>query len=223
MRLALVGGEPPAAVLVVVCVLGALAALSVARVGHHHRHRTRRFLDTLVGALALMGHRPRCTRASAGAGSSIPSTRRRIAGGWCWPISSSRSAGRSCRSPRREDVAGGYGGEKEKGLERISLRVEETFNARVLSMLTSPSTGRQGFVRAARASPPPGPARSIYPCVHLSWPRRRGRKASTSPEELIAAAHASCYAMALNATVGRQGGAIGKTHVTPATSPGRAR
>jgi osmotically inducible protein OsmC len=35
----------------------------------------------------------------------------------------------------------------------------------------------------------------------------------TSPEELIAAAHSSCYAMALNATVGRKGGAIAKTHV----------
>ena len=36
----------------------------------------------------------------------------------------------------------------------------------------------------------------------------------TSPEELIAAAHASCYAMALNATVGRKGGSIAKTDVT---------
>jgi lipoyl-dependent peroxiredoxin len=36
----------------------------------------------------------------------------------------------------------------------------------------------------------------------------------TSPEELIAAAHASCYAMALNAHVGRKGGAIAKTHIT---------
>ena len=36
----------------------------------------------------------------------------------------------------------------------------------------------------------------------------------TSPEELIAAAHAACYAMALNATVGRKGGSIAKTHVT---------
>ena len=36
----------------------------------------------------------------------------------------------------------------------------------------------------------------------------------TSPEELMAAAHAACYAMALNATVGRKGGSIAKTHVT---------
>ena len=36
----------------------------------------------------------------------------------------------------------------------------------------------------------------------------------TSPEELVAAAHASCYAMALNATVGRKGGSIAKTNVT---------
>jgi lipoyl-dependent peroxiredoxin len=36
----------------------------------------------------------------------------------------------------------------------------------------------------------------------------------TSPEELIAAAHAACFAMALNGTVGRKGGSIAKTHVT---------
>jgi len=36
----------------------------------------------------------------------------------------------------------------------------------------------------------------------------------TSPEELIAAAHASCYAMALNATVGKKGGSIAKTRIT---------
>jgi lipoyl-dependent peroxiredoxin len=40
----------------------------------------------------------------------------------------------------------------------------------------------------------------------------------TSPEELIAAAHASCFAMALNATVGRKGGSIAKTEVTATVS-----
>ncbi|HXW04286.1 MAG TPA: OsmC family peroxiredoxin [Vicinamibacterales bacterium] len=40
----------------------------------------------------------------------------------------------------------------------------------------------------------------------------------TSPEELIAAAHAACYAMALNATVGRKGGSIGRTRVTATVS-----
>ena len=49
----------------------------------------------------------------------------------------------------------------------------------------------------------------------VSFPRRIGdAQGVTSPEELIAAAHATCYAMALNATVGRKGGAIGTTHVT---------
>jgi osmotically inducible protein OsmC len=49
----------------------------------------------------------------------------------------------------------------------------------------------------------------------VTFPSRIGEPAgTTSPEELIAAAHASCYAMALNATVGRKGGAIGKTHIT---------
>jgi lipoyl-dependent peroxiredoxin len=49
----------------------------------------------------------------------------------------------------------------------------------------------------------------------VSFPSRIGEPAGkTSPEELIAAAHASCYAMALNATVGRKGGSIATTHVT---------
>ena len=49
----------------------------------------------------------------------------------------------------------------------------------------------------------------------VSFPRRVGEaEGQTSPEELIAAAHATCYAMALNATVGRKGGAIAKTDVT---------
>jgi osmotically inducible protein OsmC len=49
----------------------------------------------------------------------------------------------------------------------------------------------------------------------VSFPRRIGdAQGVTSPEELIAAAHAACYAMALNATVGRKGGQIEKTDVT---------
>ena len=49
----------------------------------------------------------------------------------------------------------------------------------------------------------------------VTFPSRIGEPAGqTSPEELIAAAHASCFAMALNATVGRKGGAIANTHVT---------
>jgi osmotically inducible protein OsmC len=49
----------------------------------------------------------------------------------------------------------------------------------------------------------------------VSFPRRIGDpEGQTSPEELMAAAHAACFAMALNATVGRKGGTIGKTDVT---------
>lgn len=36
----------------------------------------------------------------------------------------------------------------------------------------------------------------------------------TSPEELMAAAHAACYAMALNATLGRQSAAAERTVIT---------
>jgi lipoyl-dependent peroxiredoxin len=49
----------------------------------------------------------------------------------------------------------------------------------------------------------------------VTFPARIGEPAGrTSPEELIAAAHATCFAMALNATVGKKGGAIAKTDVT---------
>jgi len=49
----------------------------------------------------------------------------------------------------------------------------------------------------------------------VTFPARIGEPAGhTSPEELVAAAHASCFAMALNATVGRKGGSIGRTHIT---------
>lgn len=37
---------------------------------------------------------------------------------------------------------------------------------------------------------------------------------TTSPEELIAAAHATCYAMAFNATLGRNNAVAATTHVT---------
>jgi osmotically inducible protein OsmC len=49
----------------------------------------------------------------------------------------------------------------------------------------------------------------------VTFPSRVGEPAGhTSPEELIAAAHAACYAMAFNATLGRKGARAAQTHVT---------
>jgi lipoyl-dependent peroxiredoxin len=49
----------------------------------------------------------------------------------------------------------------------------------------------------------------------VSFPRRIGdAEGVTSPEEFMAAAHAACFAMALNATIGRKGGSAAKTDVT---------
>jgi lipoyl-dependent peroxiredoxin len=49
----------------------------------------------------------------------------------------------------------------------------------------------------------------------VTFPARIGEPAGhTSPEELMAASHASCYAMALNATLGRKGGSAARTLVT---------
>ena len=48
-----------------------------------------------------------------------------------------------------------------------------------------------------------------------TFPARIGEPAGhTSPEELMAASHAACYAMALNATLGRKGGSAARTLVT---------
>jgi osmotically inducible protein OsmC len=49
----------------------------------------------------------------------------------------------------------------------------------------------------------------------VSFPSRVGDAAGkTSPEELMAAAHAACYAMALNATLGRKSASADRTDVT---------
>src|SRR6266404_979044 len=53
----------------------------------------------------------------------------------------------------------------------------------------------------------------------VSFPSRIGDAGGkTSPEELMAAAHAACYAMALNATLGRKGASADRTHVTATVS-----
>ena len=49
----------------------------------------------------------------------------------------------------------------------------------------------------------------------VSWAARTGDEGGmTSPEELMAAAHAACFAMAMNAALGKKGGKAAKTHVT---------
>ena len=49
----------------------------------------------------------------------------------------------------------------------------------------------------------------------VTFPRRIGDpQGGTSPEELIAAAHAVCFAMVINAAAGKKNASVGKTHVT---------
>ena len=49
----------------------------------------------------------------------------------------------------------------------------------------------------------------------VTFPSRIGEPAgATSPEELMAASHASCFAMALNGTLGRKGGSAARTVIT---------
>ena len=49
----------------------------------------------------------------------------------------------------------------------------------------------------------------------VTFPSRIGEPAgTTSPEELMAASHTACYAMALNATLGRKQASASRTLVT---------
>ncbi len=49
----------------------------------------------------------------------------------------------------------------------------------------------------------------------VTFPSRVGEgDGKTTPEELLAASHAICYAMGFVATIGRQGGKAGRVHVT---------
>lgn len=49
----------------------------------------------------------------------------------------------------------------------------------------------------------------------VTFPVRIGEpEGKTSPEELMAAAHAACFAMAMNAALGKRGGKARKTQVT---------
>ena len=58
-------------------------------------------------------------------------------------------------------------------------------------------TGGEGRVR---------PASGAFPELTVTWRQRaETRESGTSPEELIAAAHASCFAMALSAGLSRAG------------------
>jgi osmotically inducible protein OsmC len=53
----------------------------------------------------------------------------------------------------------------------------------------------------------------------VTFANRIGEPAGkTSPEELMAAAHAACFAMALNGQLGRKGAKASKTHVTATVS-----
>jgi osmotically inducible protein OsmC len=53
----------------------------------------------------------------------------------------------------------------------------------------------------------------------VTFPARIGEPAGhTSPEELVAASHAACYAMALNATLGRKQASAARTVVTATVS-----
>jgi lipoyl-dependent peroxiredoxin len=56
----------------------------------------------------------------------------------------------------------------------------------------------------------------------VTFPSRIGEPAGkTSPEELMAAAHAACYAMALNGTLGRKSVSADRTVVTATISADR--
>jgi osmotically inducible protein OsmC len=69
-----------------------------------------------------------------------------------------------------------------------------------------------GSIMAGKGSVKAGTGAFTLP---VTFPARIGEPAGhTSPEELMAASHAACYAMALNATLGRKGGSAARTLIT---------
>jgi len=57
-------------------------------------------------------------------------------------------------------------------------------------------------------------ASGLFTDASYTWAKRfEAQGDGTTPEELIAAAHASCFAMAFNATLGRRGGKAERTQV----------
>src|ERR687895_726986 len=59
------------------------------------------------------------------------------------------------------------------------------------------------------------PASGAFETVDVSWASRTARSAGkTSPEELLAAAHASCYCMALSHELGEAGNAPERLEAT---------
>jgi osmotically inducible protein OsmC len=77
----------------------------------------------------------------------------------------------------------------------------------------------QGSVMEGRGDAKAGSGAFSLPVTFAS---RIGEPAGkTSPEELMAAAHAACYAMALNGTLGRKGASADRTHVTATVTADR--
>ena len=76
----------------------------------------------------------------------------------------------------------------------------------------SVTTDWQGGVMEGKGEAKAGTGAFSLP---VTFPTRIGEPAGkTSPEELMAAAHAACYAMALNGTLGKRGGKAARPHVT---------
>ena len=74
----------------------------------------------------------------------------------------------------------------------------------------------QGSVMEGKGTAKAGTGAFTLP---VSFPSRIGdANGKTSPEELMAAAHAACYAMALNATLGRKNATADRTVVTATVS-----
>jgi osmotically inducible protein OsmC len=70
----------------------------------------------------------------------------------------------------------------------------------------------EGPIREGKGEAKAGTGAFTLPVTFLSRVEQPGGK--TSPEELIAAAHAACYAMALTATMGRRNASAARLLVT---------
>ena len=191
---AAIGREPHALVVILFAIAGALAALALQRYVIIGATAFGGAWTVIVGGLALLGRANRGERRRS---------KQRLA---CLPDASGTGPAMGVvrlgrpGTPGRDRATGRNGKRQvigEKGMATFSRNVTVNWEGSLMD--------GKGEAKAEAA-----PSRSR--CRFL---RRIGDpQGQTSPEELIAAAHASCYAMALNATVGSKGGSIAKTDVT---------
>ena len=199
---AALGREPHIVIVILFAIAGALAALALQRYVIITATSFGGAWTTIVGALALVGDKLAVEAAR---------TQRRLAG-----LSDESGPGPALgdRGLARARAGGCYRAVERhrQGKEVDDLASHDDTTIRSIYMAAFSRTVTVDWAGSIMEGKGQAKAGSGAFTLPVTFPSRIGEPAGqTSPEELIAAAHASCFAMALNATVGRKGGAIANT------------